>query len=179
MTRSNWLGALAVGACTLAAGCGLAGGGQRQRFDALRKEVAVGNWNYGLLVENQNEKAGVVPDEPGKYYLKATLSLANTKTQKSLLYSASTGVEDYEAKYKYLSFKSGADLCIRHKGVVINPVGYVFEPSNGLSPSERLVYKFILSSEQYDALKESRDQVEYWYTDHLIGLGKICFNINN
>jgi hypothetical protein len=113
------------------------------------------------------------------HYLKAVLSATNTKTNKSLLYSSSQGVDDYEAKYKQLSFGSGEDLYMRFKDEIISPIGYVFEPSNGLSKSERLVYKFQLTDETYKRLKEDEDAVEYWHIDRIAGLGKICFTHNN
>jgi len=170
--------ALAV-VCTWMAGCNMIAGEPATSFDDLNKDIAIGNWTYALRVENQSTRAGAVTKEPGQYYLKATLSIGNSKTQKSLLYSSSRDAKDYEAKYKYLSFSSNEDLCIKHGGKIIHPIGYVFEPSNGLSPNERLVYKFALSDSLYDMLRNDSRHIEYWYTDHLIGLGKICFNTNN
>ncbi len=144
-------------------------------FDQLTRTVEVGNWRYDLRVENQSRKPHQTGTASQDHYLKATLYLSNVKTNKSLLYSISKDVEDYEVKYKYLSFGSRDDLYIKCDDELIYPIGYVFEPSNGLSPSERLVYKFQLSEDTYRKLTQYNKSVEYWYIDRLTGLGKICF----
>lgn len=174
----QWIASVLV-VCYGLMSCNAFHGDTSRRFDNFNKSIAIGNWIYELHVENQNEKTGAVPVPATHFYLKATLSIGNSKTKKSLLYSASKDAEDYEAKYKYLAFNSSQDLHIKYNDEIIKPIGYVFEPSNGLSTSERLVYKFMLRKEQYEAMKKNRKHIVYWYTDHLIGLGKICFNVNN
>jgi hypothetical protein len=144
-------------------------------FDALSRTVKVNNWQFDLNVENQNKKVGTPDANHSNHYLKATLDLYNVKTKKSLLYSLSDNAEDYAEKYKYLSFGSNRDLYIKYGDDYIYPIGYVFEPSNGLSKSERLVYKFQISDTVYKNLIKNNDAVEYWYIDRLVGLGKICF----
>lgn len=144
-------------------------------FDALSRTVKVNNWQFDLNVENQNKKLGTPRANENNHYLKATLDLSNVKTKKSLLYSLSDNAEDYAEKYKYLSFGSNRDLYIKYGEEYIYPIGYVFEPSNGLSKSERLVYKFQISDSVYKNLMKNNDAVEYWYIDRLVGLGKICF----
>lgn len=144
-------------------------------FDRMRRTVEIGNWQFLLNVENQSKTGNKQDAISGMHYLKATLYLSNIKTEKSLLYSVSKDIEDYEAKYKYLSFGAQDDLYIKWKEEFIYPIGYVFEPSNGLSKSERLVYKFQVSDEDYKRMLEDNNFVEYWYLDRLIGLGKICF----
>lgn len=148
-------------------------------FDMMHRTVSVGNWQFELRVENLNTKNNEDPANVSGYYLKAALLMSNTKTQKSLLYSVSDGVDDYEEKYKYLSFNSTDDLFIKYKDRMIYPIGYVFEPSNGLSTSERLVYRFQLDTDMYQLLLDNSKDVEYWYIDRMIGLGKICFTNNN
>jgi hypothetical protein len=148
---------------------------KNDQFDEFSRTVKVDHWQYTLSVENQNTKKGVAAQGLNKEYLKATMYLGNVKTKQSLLYSASKDVEDYEAKYKYLSFNSGEDLYIKYKDSLIYPIGYVFEPSNGLSKSERLVYKFQISKDLYQRMLKENSAVEYWYIDRLVGLGKICF----
>lgn len=144
-------------------------------FDAMSRTVKVNNWQFDLNVENQNRKLGTSGTKNNNHYLKATLDLSNVKTKKSLLYSLSDNAEDYAEKYKYLSFGSNSDLYIKYGDEYIYPIGYVFEPSNGLSKSERLVYKFQISDTVYKNLMKNNDAVEYWYIDRLVGLGKICF----
>lgn len=149
-------------------------GEQNNRFDALNKTQQINNWKFALKVENQNEKMDTVNTQ-NRHYLKATLYITNIKTGKSLLYSLSDDVKDYEVKYKHLSFACDRNLYIKCNDEYIYPMGYVFEPSNGLSNSERLVYKFQINDDVYNRLMQSKTPVEYWYVDQLIGLGKICF----
>jgi|GEM_PF-2843393 hypothetical protein len=170
MARSK-SGLLILLLCLIATACNKAD--KRKDFDELRSTVNIDNWQFDLNVENQSKKMQL-NDVKGKY-LKAILYISNTKTKKSLLYSLSKGSEDYEGKYKYLSFNSNNDLFIKYKDEYIYPIGYVFEPSNGLSKNERLVYKFQLSDSTYNKLMQDSEAVEYWYIDRLIGLGKICF----
>lgn len=162
-----------------AVGCGTRERTQGKDFDGLRKTVDIDNWRFGLMVENQNLKIDADTVSGGNHYLKATIDLSNIKTKKPLLYSVSESEEDYEAKYKYLAFNSKDDLYIKYDNEYIYPIGYVFEPSNGLSGSERLVYKFEIGNKLYERLKQDDEGVEYWYIDRLIGLGKICFTLNN
>lgn len=171
MVRSRYGLLLFLLLCLTVAACNVAD--KRKDFDERSSTVNVGNWQFDLNVENQNKKKKVEGVQ-GKY-LKATLYMSNTKTKKSFLYSSSGDAEDYEGKYKYLSFNSNNDLYIKYKDEHIYPIGYVFEPSNGLSKNERLVYKFQLSDSTYDKLAAHSEDVEYWYVDRLIGLGKICF----
>ncbi len=177
MVRINPALAFAVLLGISGSGCQALSGRPSERFDNLRETVDLGNWKYDLRVENQSRKSGTAGMDSDQY-LKATLSVGNSKTNKSLLYSASKDSKDYEAKYKYLSFAGGEDLCLKYDGKTVHPIGYLFEPSNGLVPTERLIYKFLLQPAEYEALQRS-NHVEYWYTDHLVGLGKICFNTNN
>ena len=144
-------------------------------FDQLSRVIEIGSWKYALHVENQNKEKGSANMGLSSHYLKATLYISNTKSNKSLLYSIAKDAEDYEQKYKYLSFESKEDLSIRYKGEYIYPIGYVFEPSNGLSNSEKLVYKFQINDEIFQQLKQDSKSVEYWYIDKLVGVGKICF----
>src|SRR5690606_23223405 len=88
---------------------------EKVRFDQFARSVQLGNWLYDLQVENQNEQSKIPATELKDQYLKVTLSLSNTKTKQSLLYSASKDGADYEAKYKYLSFGSGEDIYIKYK----------------------------------------------------------------
>lgn len=173
MVKTKWrvLTALFIVFCF--AGCKYMGE-QRSRFDALNKTQQINNWKFTLNVENQNEKMNTV-NTMNRHYLKATLYMSNVKTGKSLLYSLSNDVKDYEEKYKYLSFGCGGNLYIKCNNEYIHPIGYVFEPSNGLSNSERLVYKFQINDDVYQRLKQAKEPAEYWYVDQLIGLGKICF----
>ena len=67
------------------------------------------------------------------------------------------------------------DHYLKYDDEYIYPIGYVFEPSNGLSKSERLVYKFQIAEDLYSKLMNAGDAVEYWYIDRMVGLGKICF----
>ncbi|MBS1778738.1 MAG: hypothetical protein JST70_05400 [Bacteroidetes bacterium] len=142
------------------------------RFDELNSTQQINHWKFVLNVEDQNKKQAVAVD---KHYLKATLYISNVKAGKSLLYSLSDDVADYETKYKYLSFGCEQNLYIKCKDEYVYPIGYVFEPSNGLSTSERLVYKFQIDNKTYDKLMQASNATEYWYVDKLIGLGKICF----
>ena len=151
--------------------------GQRD-FDKFRKVVTIDNWEFTLDVDNQTKKANVPSGQQQTQYLKATLYLANIKTQRSLLYSMSKTTEDYEGMYKYLAFGCRDELCIRNGDQYIHPIGYVFEPSNGLVRSDKLVYQFQLEDKIYRDLSAAKN-VEYWYTDRLVGLGKICFTQNN
>lgn len=148
-------------------------------FDSLKETVNVNNWQFALYVENQNQQKAADTTGLTDQYLKATLHLSNAKTKKSLLYSISDNIEDYETKYKFLSFGCKDDLYIKYKEEFIYPIGYVFEPSSGLAETERLVYKFQIDNETYRKLKQDNNAVEYWYIDRLIGLGKICFTHNN
>ena len=147
-------------------------------FYNLHETVSVDNWQFDLIVEEQKLKSGE-PVKNGDRYLKATLYLSNSKTKKSLLYSISEDQEDYEAKYKYLSFNSKDDLFIKFKNEYIYPIGYVFEPSNGLSTTERLVFKYRISNNMFEQMSNENQYVEYWYIDRFVGLGKICFTHNN
>lgn len=145
-------------------------------FDELFRTIEIGNWQYTLSVENQGKKQpDLSKDLNGNHYLKVTLHLSNTKTKKSLLYSASKDVGDYEEMYKYLSFGSRDDLYIQYNEEFVYPTGYVFEPSNGLSNSEKLVYKFQINDDLFKKMERHNHEVEYWYIDRLTGLGKICF----
>lgn len=143
-------------------------------FDDLNRTVEIGNWQYSLSVENQNTQKQELANSTEYYYIKATLHMTNIKTKMSLLYSASKNNDEYAAMYKYLSFDSKDDLYIKNNDELIYPIGYVFEPSNGLSKSEKLVYKFQIDKAQFGKLRNSKN-VEFWYIDKLIGLGKICF----
>ena len=144
-------------------------------FDALKRTLEIGSWQFSLNIENQNKTKGNSHASSGMYYLKATLYISNIKTKKSLLYAISKNIEDYEAKYKYLSFHGQDDLYIKWNDIHIYPIGYVFEPSNGLARSEKLVYKFQVGEDDYNRMIQDSKNVEYWYTDRMIGLGKICF----
>lgn len=161
------------------AGCEKPGSGGKMDFDWFSKEVNVDNWQLKLNVENQNRQKGADTMRLSDHYLKATLYLANAKTQKPLLYSISADAEEYEANYRFLAFDCRDDLYIKYKEEFIYPIGYVFEPSNGLSGSERLVYKFQIADDMYQKLKKDEAAVEYWYIERLAGLGKICFTHNN
>jgi len=167
------IAARALVVCVLLAGCSI--DRNNSRFDRFDRVIEVGNWMYALNVENQNEQAGRKTGAPADKYLKATLYISNSKTKHSLLYSASRDNADYEEKYKYLSFGSREDLCLKWKDQTIYPIGYVFEPSNGLGSNDKLVYKFRLSDDLYRKLKDDDGNVAYWYTDKLVGIGKICF----
>lgn len=175
MIKSRYSKAVVFFICTILCGCGVSNKNGGNTFDDMHRTVQVDNWQFALNVENQNKKHAAASAALKDHYLKATLYLSNIKTKKSLLYSISDNSEDYEAKYKYLSFNCKDDLYIKSKDENIYPIGYVFEPSNGLSTSERLVYKFQISDDKYKKLVQNNDAVEYWYTDKLIGLGKICF----
>ena len=149
----------------------------------LQYRVEIGNWQYDLHIEKQGEdfkEKRLEPDSRAdrKYYIKALLAIGNSKTHKSLLYSTSRNAKEYESKYDYLAFQANKDFYIKSEDSIIYPVGYVFEPSNGLNTNERLVYKFIFSDAQYHHLRKSKD-LEFWYADHITGLGKICFNAKN
>lgn len=175
MIKSNCGIVMAFLVCLGLTNCNISNRNSSSHFDEMNRTVKVSNWQFALNVENQNKKKGTVKTGFNDHYLKATLYLSNVKTKKSLLYSVSDNIEDYEAKYKYLSFSSKDDLYIKHDDEFIYPIGYVFEPSNGLSNSERLVYKFQISNDLYKKLMQDNEAVEYWYIDRLIGLGKICF----
>lgn len=179
MAKSRYSIVIMVIACFCLTNCNKYSNERNSDFDELSKTVNVDNWQFALNVENQNKRKGIDSTELDAHYLKATLYLSNTKTKKSLLYSISDNAEDYEVKYKYLSFGSKDDLFIKHNDDFIYPIGYVFEPSNGLSNSERLVYKFQIDDVMYKQLKQGKGSVEYWYIDRLTGLGKICFTHNN
>lgn len=144
-------------------------------FDNMEKTVSVDNWQFVLHAENLNALHANTVKATDAQYIKVTLYASNTKTKKSLLYSIADDAEDYSAKYRYLSFDSKNDLYIKYKDAIIYPIGYVFEPSNGLSTSERLVYKFQLNNATYEQLLKHENEVEYWYSENIIGLGKICF----
>lgn len=148
----------------------------KTRFDDFKRVVSIDNWKYTLHVENQNNKNTV--EQTKAQYLKATLYMTNEKSKKSMLYTAANNEQEYEALYKYLSFGSTDDLYIRYKELFIYPIGYVFEPSNGLSIDDRLVYKFSIDDSTYNDMRQSGEPVEYWYIDRLAGLGKICFTHN-
>lgn len=173
MIKNSWYTAGLLLATIYFVSCGIGKKGNAG-FDEMNRSVQVNNWKFDLNVENQSRAAGKIEDTTD-HYLKATLYLSNTKTKKSLLYSISDDVADYEGKYKYLSFDSKKDLFIKNGDDLIYPIGYVFEPSNGLSASERLVYKFKIPGELYRKMKKEEASVEYWYIDRLVGLGKICF----
>jgi hypothetical protein len=179
MTRSKFVRLVLAFLISIAmANCNTTGKSSRNHFDDFSRTINVDNWQFSLNVENQNKKAK--PDSSfSHHYLKATVYLSNSKTKKSLLYAISENSEDYEAKYKYLSFSGKDDLFIKHNDEFIYPIGYVFEPSNGLSTSERLVYKFQIDDNVYKKLLKDNEAVEYWYVDRLVGLGKICFTHNN
>lgn len=177
MTRSSGY-IILVFCCSmlLASSCNLFG--DRHPFDELKRKIQIGNWEFALQVKNKSADA-LHQTKSSIHYLKATLDLSNTKTGKSLLYSISDGTEDYEVKYKYLSFGAKNDLFISYKDEYIFPIGYVFEPSNGLSNSERLVYTFQMDDTTYRKLKKDEEEVAYWFIDRMAGLGKICFTHNN
>ena len=179
MEKSRYCIAAMFSVCLSLAGCDIDTQKESSDFDELKETVNVNNWQFRLHVENQNKQKGADDIGLRNQYLKATLHLSNTKTKKSLLYSISDDTEDYQVKYKFLSFGCKDDLYIKYKGDFIYPIGYVFEPSSGLAGSERLVYKFQIDNEIYKKLKEDNSAVEYWYIDRLIGLGKICFTHNN
>lgn len=144
-------------------------------FDNMEKTIAVDNWQFVLHAENLNAAYADSVKANNAKYVKVTLYASNTKTKKSLLFSIADDGEDYARKYRYLSFDSKNDLYIKYKNQVIYPIGYVFEPSNGLSTSERLVYKFQLDNKTYEQLLKHEEEVEYWYSENIVGLGKICF----
>ena len=149
--------------------------GSSSHFDNMEKTVAVDNWQFVLHAENLSSIHASTVKTTDAQYLKVTLYASNTKTKKSLLFSIADDAEDYARKYRYLSFDSKNDLYIKYKNEIIYPIGYVFEPSNGLSTSERLVYKFQLNNNTYQELLKHENEVEYWYSENIIGLGKICF----
>lgn len=152
--------------------------GSKYSFDNMDKTISVGNWIYNLKVEQAQESESAAGTGSNRY-LRATLSLGNSKTNQSLLYSASKDHKQYEKNYTYLSFNSKKNLYLKCKNDTTFPIGYVFEPSNGLNTKERLVYKFMITNEQYNKLKENSEAIEYWYVDQVLGLGKICFNASN
>lgn len=175
MTKSKVRSVMIFVVCLTLTGCAASDNDRHVRFDKFNRTIEVANWQYKLRVENQNEVKGRDVQGLTDQYLKATLFVSNHKTGKSLLYSISKDIEDYEAKYKYLSFSSNDDFYIKYNDEYIYPIGYVFEPSNGLSKSERLVYKFQIAEDLYSKLMQAGDAVEYWYIDRMVGLGKICF----
>lgn len=148
-----------------------------KQFDQIHKTLDINNWQLTLKVINQNN---LIKDTVGleHQYLKASLDIYNTNTQKSLLYSVADDKDDYEVKFTYLSFSSKDDLYIKFEDEYIYPIGYVFEPSNGLSKSDRLVYKFKINDERYQKMLKKSEDVEYWYIERIAELGKICFTQN-
>lgn len=180
MVKSNrYLISFLVIAGLCLAGCERLENAEKGAFDQFRKDITVENWHFRLNVENQNRQEGADTIGLSDHYLKATLYLSNSKTGKPLLYSVSDNQEDYEAKYKFLSFGCKDDLYIKFHDELIYPIGYVFEPSNGLAGDERLVYKFRVADDTYRKLRKDNEAVEYWYIERLAGLGKICFTHNN
>lgn len=179
MTKSRIFTGFAFILLVMTAACGKREGAQSNDFDQLHKTVEIDNWRFGLSVENQSKKMDAATAGTGSHYLKATVDLSNKKSKKPLLHIVSDSDEDYEAKYKYLAFNCKDNLYIKYKNENIYPIGYLFEPSNGLSGSERLVYKFELGNDLYERLKKDDESVEYWYIDRLSDLGKICFTLNN
>ncbi len=133
--------------------------------------VIIGNWKYRLTLQRNNSPTHNVDSI---VYVKASLQIGNIKTQQSLLYSASRNQEEYKKNYNYLSFYAGKDLYIKDDNSNIYPLGYVFEPSNGLTPDERLVYKFAISKKQYLELIQENSDAAFWYHDRISKLGKIC-----
>lgn len=161
------------------AGCDKHTGGSKGEFDRFTRELTVDDWQFKLNVENQNRLKQEDTAALDGQYLKATLHLSNGRTQKPLLYSVSADGEEYEANYRFLAFDCRDDLYIKYKDEFIYPIGYVFEPSNGLAGTERLVYKFRIENKIFDEMKRDNSEVEYWYIERLAGLGKICFTHNN
>lgn len=161
------------------AGCDKHSGGRKSEFDQFSRELTVDDWQFKLNVENQNRLKGADTAAIDGQYLKATLYLSNGRTQKPLLHSVSADGDEYEANYRFLAFDCRDDLYIKYKDEFIYPMGYMFEPSNGLAGNERLVYKFRVEDKMYDEMKRDNGAVEYWYIERLAGLGKICFTHNN
>ncbi len=137
------------------------------------RSIRVENWQFDLRVEDPLTEAS--DSARTDYYIKAILFLSNHRTGNSLLFSLADDAADYERKYKYLAFESRDDFYIQWGDSTLYPIGYVFEPSDGLSKAERLVYKFRIPHQTYQRLWQEGEEVAYWYIDRLIGLGKICF----
>ncbi len=152
---------------------------RKGKFYEFKENILIDHWQYGISVDEQKLKSNHKASDSADHYLKATLFLSNAKTKKSLLYSVSDEHEDYEAKYKYLAFESGNDFYIKFKNDYIYAIGYVFEPSNGLSITDRLIYKFKINDKMFKQMVNDNQSVEYWYIDRFVGLGKICFTHKN
>jgi len=143
-------------------------------LDQFNREIEIGHFKYSMASKWIDLNSEI---NDSNKYLKVVLNLSSTKSQKSFLNAISKSNEDFESNYKYLSFGCNEDLYVKFKDKYFYPIGYVFEPSNGLSTQERLVYKFQVNINDYNQLIENCDAIEFWFVDHLAGSGKICFKI--
>lgn len=147
-------------------------------FDSFSQEVRLSPWHFRFKVENQNHVHGDTGAVEGGYYLKASVLISHSTSGESLLHAVSDDEASYSAKYHYLAFDAGGDLYLEADGDRVYALGYVFEPSLGLTGYDRLVYTFRLSAAEYADFR-GRSEVSYWYIDRMAGLGRLCFTSNS
>lgn len=107
-------------------------------------------------------------------FLKVYMRVTNVQEKKSFLFS-SKNVDEYNARYKYLSFNANNDLILKIDSSTIQPLGYNFFPSNELSQYDELVYSFRVPKKKFDKKSCRGLNVQFWYVDHIAGVGNICF----
>lgn len=107
-------------------------------------------------------------------FLKVYMRVTNERQKKSLLFS-SKNVDEYNARYKYLSFSANNDFILKIDSSTILPLGYNFFPSNEVSQYDELVYSFRIPKKKFDKKSCSGLNIQFWYVDHIAGVGNICF----
>lgn len=107
-------------------------------------------------------------------FFKVYIRIFNVRKNKSFLFS-SKDVDDYDEKYKYLSFNANKDFLLKIDTADILPIGYTFLPSNEVSNYDELIYSFRLEKKRISDISCNKLNIQYWYIDHIAGIGNVCF----
>lgn len=108
------------------------------------------------------------------FFFKLYVRISDVRKSRSFLFS-SKNEDEYNARYKYLSFGAGRDFLLKIDTATIMPIGYTFLPSNEVSQYDELVYSFRLPKKTFSDIYCSDVSIQYWYIDHIAGIGNVCF----